>query len=426
MAKRKNGGFINRLIMGKEKSEEFARASLPTNRWQLFWDIFKSCFWKLVLVNILVILFALPLILFIVFKKVSATNFGMVYPFSQGFGVGYLAPSSIAGYREQAILSINVIYNLLFPAVGVFMAIGISGAMYVLRNMVWTEGVFVANDFWKGIKQNFLQICVICIIYSMILYLCFASFSVLDVALATNEIKEWLTILIKCLIIVGMVLVSFIALHMITFSVNYKLRFRDLIKNGFLFTICLIPHNIFMGIGCSLPLVIGILLITKVGGLLAVVGALILLFFGFSIPFLIWTDYTQWGFDTFINSKIKNVKVGRGLHEKVGDASNDTAQKYKQQHGLLPQSSFGLRPIKPITDDELQIEELKEGFSRKDIERLNESKQRIYEDHAKYVEEHKNDEKYRIAIQNENKEDLERQKRIELAKKELKKRKQNK
>ena len=41
--------------------------------------------------------------------------------------------------------------------------------------------------------------------------------------------------------------------------------------------------------------------------------------------------------------------------------------------------------------DELTLAELPESFSRKDIEKLNESKRAIYEDHAKYVEEHKND-----------------------------------
>ena len=34
-------------------------------------------------------------------------------------------------------------------------AIGISGGAYVMRNMVWTEGIFVANDFWRGVKLNY-------------------------------------------------------------------------------------------------------------------------------------------------------------------------------------------------------------------------------------------------------------------------------
>ena len=43
MAQQKKG-LIARMLEGKEKSEEYARSTLPTNRWQLFWDIFKGNF----------------------------------------------------------------------------------------------------------------------------------------------------------------------------------------------------------------------------------------------------------------------------------------------------------------------------------------------------------------------------------------------
>jgi len=41
---RKRKGLFDKLIMGSEKSEGYARASLPSNRWELFWDILKSRF----------------------------------------------------------------------------------------------------------------------------------------------------------------------------------------------------------------------------------------------------------------------------------------------------------------------------------------------------------------------------------------------
>ena len=35
-------GFIARLIEGPERSESYARSTLPTNRWSLGWDVFKT------------------------------------------------------------------------------------------------------------------------------------------------------------------------------------------------------------------------------------------------------------------------------------------------------------------------------------------------------------------------------------------------
>ena len=43
MAQQKKG-FIARMLEGKERSEEYARTTLPTNRWQLFFDIFTHSF----------------------------------------------------------------------------------------------------------------------------------------------------------------------------------------------------------------------------------------------------------------------------------------------------------------------------------------------------------------------------------------------
>ena len=35
-------GFIARMIEGPERSESYARSTLPTNRWSLGWDVFKT------------------------------------------------------------------------------------------------------------------------------------------------------------------------------------------------------------------------------------------------------------------------------------------------------------------------------------------------------------------------------------------------
>ena len=59
MAQQKQG-WLSRLYEGREKSEDYARNSLPTNRWSLFWDIFKGNFGKIVKINLLMLIFFLP------------------------------------------------------------------------------------------------------------------------------------------------------------------------------------------------------------------------------------------------------------------------------------------------------------------------------------------------------------------------------
>ena len=83
MAQGEKKGFIARMLEGKERDEEYARSTLPTNRWALFWDIFKGRFSKLVIVNLLMVIFFIPLVIVIVFQvSYEAANLGLM-PFSQ-------------------------------------------------------------------------------------------------------------------------------------------------------------------------------------------------------------------------------------------------------------------------------------------------------------------------------------------------------
>ncbi|MBQ8427148.1 MAG: hypothetical protein IJX16_05255, partial [Clostridia bacterium] len=74
MAQTKKRSLVERMMLGREKSEGYARASLPSNRWELFWDIFKGRFWKIVIINLLMILFFIPLFLLLFFRSSGIAN----------------------------------------------------------------------------------------------------------------------------------------------------------------------------------------------------------------------------------------------------------------------------------------------------------------------------------------------------------------
>ena len=423
MAEKKKGGLINRLIMGSEKSEGYARASLPSNRWELFWDIFKGRFWKLVIINLLTLVFFIPLFVLFFFRSSLIAGYGAACPFSQCFGVGYQALPSLVGFPEQIVVNVNMMIYLFLPIALLIAAVGLSGAAYVIRNMVWTEGIFVANDFWRGIKQNFSQMAVIALLLSLIIYITQVSLALTDQMLATNAVSSWLMVTSKVITYVFLLLFFIMTCHMITMCVTYKLRFFPLLKNSFLFTIGLFPQNIFFLFLGALPFAIMLF-----GGIFMSIAIMLVLLFGFSLLLLIWTDFCQWAYDRFVNDRVPGAQKNRGIYEKIKESDSASLKQYREQLAMSVRSSLNSKPIKPITDDELQIAELPASFNREDIEKLNRSKQLIYEDHARYVEEHKNDPEFQPTEEEKalEKEREEREKRIEKAKKELgKRRKRN-
>ena len=386
-------GFIARMLEGKERDEEYARSTLPTNRWALFWDIFKGRFSKLVIVNLLMLLFCIPLIVVVVFMMSYGSAQRALMPFSQWMLVGYPAIPSLVGVPEQVAVSTNLMFTP-FILVGALIAgIGISGGMYVIRNMVWTEGIFVANDFWRGIKINIGVVLLSTLFYVVMLMLMILAIGWADLFIATGTGNRVLFTISQVVSYIAIAIFTIMYLWMLAMGGSYKLKFHQLLKNAFLMTFGLIFQNIFFVVLMAIPVILILL-----GSFFQMIGFIIMVLFGLSLMLLIWLDYTQWAFDKFIESKREGGKVNRGIYEKVnkkGGSQSKAVQEYQQnlEEAMSVKSDLSSRPIKPITDD-LKVYELPESFSRDDLRKLRETKEAIVEDTQKYAEEHMNDEKY--------------------------------
>ena len=396
MAQQKKG-FITRLLEGKEKSEEYARSTLPTNRWQLFWDVFKGNFGKMVKVNLLTLIFFIPLIFVIVLSVMMQESQNLLYPFGANVGVGFpVAP------EQQGLPQMLALYNNFTVYIGIIIsaviaAVGLSGGMYVVRNMVWTEGIFVSNDFWRGIKLNYKNALQTALFFTLTFTLCGTLINLAEFTIASATISEaevvWMRIS-EVMSYVMIVVVLMMSLWMIALGVNYKLSFFTMIKNAFLMTIGTLPQTVFFGAIALLPY--ALLLIPET--FVVTLAVIAILLFGLSFSLLVWLDFAQWVFDKYINPKIAGAKVGRGIYNKDGSPTltgDDSAAAIEYQRTILAygRSRLVARPIKPI-DDSLQVYDLPASFTREDLKRLRESKQNIVDDTEAYAEEHKNDFRY--------------------------------
>jgi hypothetical protein len=100
---------------------------------------------------------------------------------------------------------------------------------------------------------------------------------------------------------------------------------------------------------------------------------------------LIWTNYSQWLFDEVINDNVAGAKKYRGIYKK--NASVETEEFVYKKNILTT------HPVKPITDDEIEIAALPESYSRADLIRLQESKELMIKDSEEYIKAHSQDDK---------------------------------
>lgn len=396
MAQQKKG-WVTRLLEGKEKSEEYARSTLPTNRWQLFWDIFKGNFGKIVKVNLLTLLFFVPMIAVIVLYLLMGQSESMLYPFGANMGVGYPSAPFQAGISEARTLSNGTFLYFGLILTSLVAAVGLSGGMYVVRNMVWTEGIFVTSDFWRGIKLNYKNAVQISLFFTIILFLCTSVINSAEMYIALGNLTDGATVWMRISQVVSYVFIALAALFsmwMISMSVNYQMKFLACLRNAFFLTVGTFPQTIFFLALAAIPF----LLFLINGSFFIVLGVFAVLLFGLTYALLVWLNFSQWVFDKYINPKIAGAKTGRGLYNKDGTSAttgeeSESTKAYQRAVLAYGKSKLVARPIKPI-DDSLQVYELPGAFTREDLQRLKESKQHIAEDSAAYAEEHKNDLRY--------------------------------
>jgi len=399
MADKSGKGLVARWLEGKERSEDYARSTLPTNRWSLFWDIIKGRFGRLMLINLLVLITFLPVMAVYVWRYLALTVQDMTGPFGSGLMIGYPVIPNVEGVAELQTFQSDIVFFALYILAGIVASLGISGGMYIIRNLIWTEGIFVANDFVRGIKRNFWNVLEAVLIFTVLLFFTQSTQNLCDLYLATGTAGKGWMIASKVAGYVVIILAYLICLWMISLGVNYKQGPWALFRNAVIMSIGMLPQTIFFAVIASIPF----LLILYGSGFFLALGVIVLLLFGFSFTMLVWMDFSQWAFDRFINPNI-GASVGKGLYNKnaaKGDktgavpavSESEAMREYRRMIVAQGKSKLVCRPIKPI-DDGMEVYQLPESFSREDLQRLRESKEKIDEDVKAYEEEHKNDEQY--------------------------------
>ncbi len=400
MADREHKGLVARWLEGKERDDEYARSTLPTNRWQLFWDIMKGRFGRLMLINLLTLVTFIPLILVYIWRLLVNSAQDMLGPYGSGLGVGYPVIPNVVGVAEWTAFQNDLLFFALFIVAGFIAALGLSGGMYIIRNLIWTEGIFVANDFVRGIRRNFWNVLEAVFLFTLTLFVAQTMGNLANWCIAMDIAPGWM-IVSKVVGYVLVALMGLISLWMISLGINYKQGPWALFRNAVVMTIGTFPQTVFFAVLALLP--IG-LLFTGVN-FIVVIAVVVMLLFGFSYAMLVWMDYSQWAFDKFINPNL-GVKTGRGLYsrtpqeDKIGGSASATqgetseaVREYRRMILAQGKSKLVSRPIKPL-DDDLEVYQLPESFSREDLQRLRESKEAIDEDAKAYEKEHENDEQY--------------------------------
>lgn len=367
MAQRK--GLIYRLTMGKDNLPDFTTDRLPGSRWAVFKDVFFNRLGAMAKISLLTFLFALPLVVWIIFMSIVRNAEGTMIPYSSNFGLGY--PIVTDAVAQGEVRAIYYTIQTFAVAVPLFMlaGLGFAGAFQTLKLLSWGEGVSVAGTFFRGIKQHWFSFLWIFLFVGLSVFMFMYGMTVYETP--TYLSKGW-RVAIMILVAIQFVMMLCLLMYLTTQNVTYKLGLIGLLKNSMLFTIALLPQNLFFLLLSATPIALILLLPSAISALLW----MLFIVLGIAFTLLVWTVYTQWVYDKFVNDHVKGAVKNRGMFVPNAEVEKQTEIEKIRARATKYGSAYASRRMSSI-DDGKTFTPLETTFSRADLQRLSEEKKEM-------------------------------------------------
>lgn len=285
--------FFKNYFYGKSGQRDFTEQDLPTNRFQLFWEVLKVRRSSMVGLNFLYLLCWIPAILWSYLNLVQL--------------------SAIAAGISDANLG-DLIYSyllVLFPLSAITgpFTMGISR---VLRNWARDEHAYAAGDYFAGVKENWRQGLLYGLINGalpLLVCICWNFYT----GMAGGSPLFYLPLAIA--LIAGLLWILSAQL-MPTLIVTYRLRFTGVVRNAVLMTLAALPKAIAVKLATlAIPVVLLLLMQFAPAALRWAVPAALVLYAIFWLSFnrLITASYANARCEKYLNPKIEGAGVDIGL-----------------------------------------------------------------------------------------------------------------
>ncbi len=380
-------------LEGNELADDYVRTHVPKGRWADTWNVFKSNFVRMVIINVFTLLFFVPGIVVVYFRTVYIAQMGISYPFSSNALFTYPLTPSMQSVPQGIVLTADLLFYSLLIVAGFIASIGVSGACYSIKKLINTHGEFSLKGYFHGIKVCYLNVVFPVTVFMFFIFssFCISDWAALQISKGYSQAGP---ITAQVFIIMATVIVGIAAMWVLAVGVSYKVKFKYLIKNSFVLLFGTILQTLFM-VGFSL-LPVWILLLGEALAFFKIIGYAIFLFFGFSFIILCWLAYTQWVFDMYITPAVKTEEEARKakLTPKQLAAEKEEEEKSVARELLAAgRSELVGRPMRPI-DGGTEVKEVGVAYGRADIVRVAEDRQKIRGEVDEYYEEHKKDTRY--------------------------------
>ena len=305
--------LLKYMTFTASSKDDATKVDYTIGRFKFFLDLFKKNNSMLMTVNLLFMIFAVPLILVIMYLfSIGMERFSYIISSTE---VPYFMANIGFGVSESSNLiegQINMLYGyrMLFYGIAAtlpFTFAGFAGLFHITNKLVWNEPLMskkdsygndvpqVLKEFFVGVKQYGLKMLIIVVSLS-VMTLAFSHLILSFIESLLNQsagVVDWLGLIVS-------IVVSLIALmtliQLCPLLIMYReVKFVDNLKNAFLLSIAMPIPTLFMALITMIPL-----LLFQIGGVFLTVVLIALIMFGVGFYSLAWTVYADYNSEKII------------------------------------------------------------------------------------------------------------------------------
>ena len=272
----------------KHITDQDVKQSLPTTRKEVFFDLLKYRKMSLFALSCYTFMFFIPLAVDL-------------------FYFNYLESMAIIAEKYEYLFSLIFYSMLIMLPCMVIGFIGFAGAFYTAKRIVWQEGISLASDFFKGIKENWKHALINGVIFGLVLFGLVVGGSYLLIYAPITPVVRGIGL--GALILVFMLFGMVIALNF-TQDVYYENGYGVTLKNSFSF-LGLLNWKILLVFLFST----GVVVTLGLFNLVTLAIGLILFAFTNSVVIILYTLISHSAFDKYINKEHYPDMVNKGLYK---------------------------------------------------------------------------------------------------------------
>lgn len=276
--------MFQKLYVGKNK-DDLTVEDMPTNRFSLFAEALSIRLWPMVKMNLLFIVFIIPLLFWTVHNITILMDIGVA-----ALTAGEDMFAAIAPYVTVYLLGLIPCMVLAGPP--------LAGLTYVMRNFARDEHAWLWSDFKDAMKANWKQSAGVMALLGAVIF-CFWLGNNYYGSMAEGSmifgVLQYLLIIMAAIVLMG-------GIYAFPMMVTYDMKFGEIVRTSLYMCVARLHLSVLFSI-----------LALLIPGLLVVLSAfwpygilIIILYFvlcGFSFPSFLLNSYTNATFDRFDGKK---------------------------------------------------------------------------------------------------------------------------